>query len=73
MDGVCSDSTKFVNVGRWPSEPLDTLIGVVLANQRGVWEGGILCAPLNSMVCIAFLCTLFRYFLFSCFGLLARD
>ena len=26
------------------SEPLDSLIGGVLANQRGVWEGGILCA-----------------------------
>ena len=26
-------------VGCWLSEPLDTLIGGVLANQGGVWEG----------------------------------
>ena len=25
--------------GRWTSEPLDSLIGGVLANQRDVWEG----------------------------------
>ena len=30
---------KSEEVGCWPSEPLDTLIGGVLANQHGVWEG----------------------------------
>ena len=30
---------KSEKVGCWRSEPLDTLIGGVLANQCGVWEG----------------------------------
>ena len=39
-----------------PSEPLDTLIGGVLANQRGVWEGqNTVCAlvfyTLRSVIC----------------------
>ena len=46
-----------------PSEPLDCLTGCVLANQRGVWEE-------RNTVHFVFLCTLFRYFLFSCFGVL---
>ena len=73
---------KSESVGCWPSEPLDILIGCVLA----IWpfwlavcqqisvvcgRGGIRCAALNSMVCILFLYTI--RFLFSCFGLLARD
>ena len=28
-----------VRFGCWPPEPLDSLIGCVLANQRSVWEG----------------------------------
>ena len=43
-----------------PSEPLDTLISSVLANQRCVWEG-------RNTVCAHFLCTSFRHFLFLCF------
>ena len=35
---------KSEEVGCRPSEPLDSLIGDVLAIQRGVWESGILCA-----------------------------
>ena len=30
---------KSEEVGCWPSEPLDSLIDGVLANQHGVWEG----------------------------------
>ena len=30
---------KSEEVGCWTSEPLDSLIGGVLANQCGVWEG----------------------------------
>ena len=45
---------------------LDSLIGGVLANQHGVWEG-------RNTVCFVFLCTPFCHFLFSCFGVLARD
>ena len=65
---------KSENVGCWPSEPLDTLIGcvlavwpfwlaVVLANQRGVWEGqntvcatelyGVCCRSVISCCCVS--------------------
>ena len=44
---------KSEEVGCRPSEPLDSLIGGVLANQHGVWEG------LNTM------CTMFFYALRS--------
>ena len=50
---------KSEKVGCWPSEPLDSLIGGVLANQLGVWEGR------NTM------CALFFYALrsiISCFN-----
>ena len=40
---------KSAEVGFWPSETLDSLIGSVLANQCGVWEGQILCALCFSM------------------------
>ena len=47
-DVVCSDSTCDIWEG-WPSEPLDSLIGGVLANQCGVWEG-------QNTVCALFFC-----------------
>ena len=41
---------KSEEVGCWPSEPLDSLIGGVLANQHGVWEGwGELCFSVHSV------------------------
>ena len=39
-----TEHAKSEEVGRWTSEPLDSLIGGVLTNQRGVWEGRVLCA-----------------------------
>ena len=42
---------KSEEVGCRPSEPLDSLIGGVLANQRGVWEG-------RNTVCALFFCAL---------------
>ena len=42
---------KSGEVGCRPSEPLDSLIGGVLANQRGVWEG-------RNIVCALFFCAL---------------
>ena len=59
---------KSEEVGCRPSEPLDTLIGGMQANQRSVWEGHD-----TLSVCIVFLRTPFHHFLFSCFGVLARD
>ena len=34
-----TEHVKSEEVGRWTSEPLGSLIGGVLVNQRGVWEG----------------------------------
>ena len=39
-----TEHAKSEEVGRQAPEPLDSLIGGVLANQHGVWEGGILYA-----------------------------
>ena len=39
-----TEHAKSEEEGRRTSEPLGSLIGGVLANQRGVWGGGILCA-----------------------------
>ena len=36
---VSIQHAKSEEVGCRPSEPLDSLIGCVLANQRSVWEG----------------------------------
>ena len=33
------EHAKSEEVGRWTSEPLDSLIGGVLVNKRSVWEG----------------------------------
>ena len=41
---VPTEHVKSEEDGRRTSEPLDSLIGGVLVNQRSVWEGGILCA-----------------------------
>ena len=48
------------------SESLDSLIGCVLANQRGVWEG-------RNTVHFVFLFIPFRHSLLSCFAVLAQD
>ena len=56
---------KSEEVGCRPSEPLDSLIGGVIANQRGVWEGW------NTVMPFFFLCTPFSHFLFSCCSVLA--
>ena len=61
MLSVPIQHTKSEEVGCQPSEPLDSLIGSVLANQRGVWEGRTT------------VCTLFFYALcsvISCFHVL---
>ena len=49
------------------SEPLDSLISGVLVNQRGVWEGW------NTVCVLLFYALHSAFFLFSCFGVLARD
>ena len=53
-------------VGCRPSEPLDSLIGGMLANQ-------CVCGGAEYCVRFVFLCTPFCHFLFSCFGVLARE
>ena len=58
-----TEHVKSEEVGCRTSEPLDTLIGGVLANQRGLWEG-------QNTVCTLFFSVL-RHLLFSCFGVLA--
>ena len=55
---------KSEEVGCQPSEPLDTLIGGVLANQCGVWEGR------NTVSTLVFYNSV-PSFLVSCFGVLA--
>ena len=54
---------KSEEVGCQPSEPSDTLIGGLLANQHGVWEG-------QNTVC-ALVFYVLQHLLFSCFGVLA--
>ena len=65
---------KSETVGCLPSEPLDTLIGGLLANQHSVWKGrnSAFATELYG-VRFGFLCNPFHHFLFSCFGLLAQD
>ena len=52
---------KSERVGCRLSEPLDSLIGGVLANQRSVLKGQNL-----HCVCFVLLCTVFCHFLFEC-------
>ena len=59
LDVVCSDSA--CEVGCQPSEPLDSLIGGVLANVCGA----------EYCACIGFLRTPSHHFFFSCFAVLA--
>ena len=50
------------------------LIGGVLENQRGVWEGwNSVCTSELYGVRFVFLCAPFHLLLFSCFTLLAQD
>ena len=39
MLSALTEHAKSEEEGRWTSEPLGSLIGGVLANQHGVWEG----------------------------------
>ena len=56
---------KSEEVGCWTSEQLDSLILWLCASESARCVGGAeYCARID-------LCTLFRHFLFSCFGLLA--